>query len=42
MNIAAARERLKSTKQEVVETSDIVNRLKSIRDELQAMLDEMQ
>ena len=42
MNIAAARERLKSTKQEVVETSDIVNRLKSIRNELQAMLDEMQ
>lgn len=42
MNIAAARERLKNTKQEVVETSDIVNRLKSIRDELQAMLDEMQ
>ena len=42
MNIAAAKERLKSTKQEVVETSDIVNRLKSIRDELQAMLDEMQ
>ena len=42
MNIAAAKERLKSTKQEVVETSDIVNRLKSIRNELQAMLDEMQ
>lgn len=42
MNIASAKERLKSTKKEVVETSEIVERLRGIRNELQAMLNEMQ
>lgn len=41
MNIASAKERLKNTKKEVVETSEIVERLKNVRDELKAMLDEM-
>jgi len=41
LTIAAAKERLKSTKEVVVESSEIVQRLKHVRDELQAMLDEM-
>lgn len=41
LNIAAAKDRLKNTKSKVVESSEIVDRLKVVRDELQAMLDEM-
>lgn len=41
LNIAAAKDRLKNTKSKVVESSEIVDRLKAVRDELQAMLDEM-
>jgi len=41
LTIAAAKQRLKSSKSVVVESSDIVDRLKHVRDELQAMLDEM-
>lgn len=42
LNIAAAKDRLKNTKSKVVESSEIVDRLKAVRNELQAMLDEMQ
>ena len=41
LTIASAKERLKSTKQQVVDSSVIVERLKHVRDELQAMLDEL-
>ena len=41
LNISAAKDRLKNTKSKVVESSEIVDRLKAVRDELQAMLDEM-
>lgn len=41
LNIAAAKDRLKNTKSKVVESSEIVDRMKAVRDELQAMLDEM-
>ena len=41
LTIAAAKERLKSTKEVVVESSEIVRRLKAIRDELQAIVAEM-
>jgi DNA-binding transcriptional MerR regulator len=41
LTIASARQRLKSSKEVVVESSEIVERLKRVRDELQAMLDEM-
>lgn len=41
LNINSAKERLKNTKATVVEQSEIVERLKNIRNELQAMLDEM-
>lgn len=41
LTISGAKERLKSSKSVVVETSEIVERLKYVRDELKAMLDEM-
>ena len=41
LTIAAAKGRLKNSKEVVVESSEIARRLKAIRDELQAMLDEM-
>ena len=41
LTIAAAKERLKKTKKEVVDSSEIAELLKRVRDELQAMLDEL-
>ncbi|MBO7498287.1 MAG: MerR family transcriptional regulator [Bacteroidaceae bacterium] len=41
LTIAFAKERLKSTKQQVVDSSVVVERLKHVRDELQSMLDEL-
>lgn len=41
LTIASAKERLKNTKQQVVDSSVVVERLKHVRDELQSMLDEL-
>ena len=42
LTIAAARERLKTSRKAVIDSADVVERLKLVRDELQAMLDELQ
>lgn len=41
LTIKAARERLKTSRQKVVDHQDIVERLRGIRAELQAMLDQL-
>lgn len=41
LTIAAAKDRMKASKSAVVDSAEIVSRLKNVREELQAMLDEM-
>lgn len=42
LTISAARDRLKTSRKAVIDSAEVAERLKSVRDELQAMLDELQ
>ena len=41
LTIAAAKDRLKASKAAVVDSAEVVSRLRSVRDELQAMIDQL-